>query len=52
MKANKDTDIKIYLTGQIVCEGVYTCKNCGQKIYVEEENKLPKCPRCFGDIWT
>ena len=33
-------------------QGVYVCKNCGQKIFIEDKTKLPYCPKCGGKIFT
>lgn len=35
-------------TGSVVSEGVYRCTNCGHRISIEWEKKLPSCPSCSG----
>lgn len=41
-----------YKCGTIQSTGHYTCCNCGTKIYLEENEKLPPCPKCSNETYT
>lgn len=34
-----------------VSAGVYRCGNCGHRIHVESETKMPPCPECMNGKW-
>lgn len=44
--------ITFYSTGSFAEEGTYICKNCGQKLFLNNEEKLPVCPRCGHSVFT
>lgn len=44
--------IEIYFSNQSVFSGIYACLNCGKKIYLESDNKLPRCPKCGLNKFT
>ncbi len=34
-------------TGEKPGKGIYYCKNCGQSVYLDDDDDtLPPCPRC------
>ncbi len=45
-------NIKTYFSNTIQDEGVYVCKNCGKKVYIENKKRLPTCPKCGSQIFT
>ncbi|MBQ4558521.1 MAG: hypothetical protein IJA61_04035 [Clostridia bacterium] len=42
----------IYRTGEICHSGVYTCTNCGNKIYSIYPTPLSKCQICNNTEFT
>lgn len=41
-----------YVCGTKQMAGCYSCCNCGQKVYLDEEKVLPPCPRCTNETFT
>ena len=36
-------------TGEKPGKGTYTCTNCGQTVYLDQNSdRLPPCPKCGG----
>lgn len=38
--------------GSMQSSGHYTCCNCGNKLYLSDNQSLPKCPRCDHEMYT
>ena len=38
--------IKVFVSGEKCKEGIYSCLNCGQKIYLENNCILKNCAKC------
>ena len=54
-KENKDNyaiPITLYNAGIFFEEGIYICKNCGQKLFLSRGEKLPVCSRCGHSVFT
>lgn len=32
--------------------GCYVCCNCGQKVYLDDGQTLPPCPKCSNQTYT
>lgn len=43
---------KDYSSGTKQVQGTYSCKNCGQKVYLDCDRALPNCPKCGANIFT
>lgn len=41
-----------YSSGTFQKEGIYICKNCGQKLFLSSEKKLPVCTKCGQSVFT
>ncbi|WP_376715929.1 zinc ribbon-containing protein [Enterococcus avium] len=42
-----------YTTGEKPGKGTYTCKNCGQKVRLDDRtDTLPPCPSCDKTTYT
>ena len=54
-KENKDNyviPITLYNAGNFFEEGIYICKNCGQKLFLSRVEKLPVCSKCGHFVFT
>ena len=54
-KENKDKyilSVTLYSAGSFLEEGIYICKNCGQKLFLNKGEKLPVCSRCGHSVFT
>ena len=47
-----ECNLKNLKTGTMQVRGTYSCDNCGQKVYLDAEKTLPKCPKCGFDVFT
>ena len=44
--------ITFYNAGSFCEEGIYICKNCGQKLFLSRGEKLSVCSRCGDSVFT
>lgn len=49
---DKYKHLKTYFAGDRQQEGFYVCENCGQKLYLNENDVLMDCPRCTNKTFT
>lgn len=52
MKETYDRDVD-FISGETVVGGAYRCKECGERIEIEDgrTTNLPVCPRCQAQRW-
>lgn len=48
----KNLTFTFYHSGDFEDEGIYVCKNCGQKLFLSSGEKLPNCKRCGFSVFT
>ena len=48
----KNQVVQIFCSGKRVEEGIYCCINCGKKLYLENLQVLPICPKCGSKKFT
>ena len=48
----KSLGIEFFISGSVQKQGVYVCKNCGQKLFLENTKILPVCKKCGSCIFT
>ena len=41
--------LQIFISKMPADEGTYSCNNCGQKIYLQKNSKMPYCKKCGCD---
>ena len=51
ISANCET-IVTYFANTFQNVGLYVCKNCGQKLFLEKSQILPKCQKCGNNSFT
>ena len=43
---------KVYRTGEKPGRGKYSCTNCGTNVTLDQEDKMPPCPKCTNSEFT
>lgn len=43
---------KYYHTGEKPGNGTFSCTNCGTDIRLDEQDKMPPCPKCTNTSFT